>query len=301
MQHSRTLAATTIAVIIFGWVALLSPNGLSQSTLSGEAANPFREFFDRLATAQGVGAGRGEAAYMKLVESLGTMAPGEIAAGIPIIDGQLDDSAEPEDRLAKADAANLLMFISWRPDGPELLASQMDRLKSMLTDPSHTFSGPAALALQHIGIRQPEAVWPILESALKAPETNNATGIGPSIAIILLRMGPHGDDVTEHVAQYMRRPDLTDSQLISTIIGIDSSPVIPDLLTAELIRCLDRPNEHVKSRALVGIARSSPSAKDAARARVQRMTNDPRETAHIRRLAAEALEGQITEDPDTDK
>jgi hypothetical protein len=112
-------------------------------------------------------------------------------------------------------------------------------------------------------------------------------------------MGPHDDDVTARVVQYMRRPDLTDKQLIDTIIGINSSPVIPDALTAELVRCLDRPNEHIKSRALVGIARSSPSAKDAAQTRVQKMANDPRETEHIRRLAAEALKGPITEDPDS--
>jgi hypothetical protein len=39
----------------------------------------------------------------------------------------------------------------------------------------------------------------------------------------------------------------------------------------------------------------------AARTRLQKMANDPRETAHVRRIAAEALEGQITENPDIDK
>ncbi len=301
MQSSRVQMAVKILLVVCTGIVFSSVNAASQAASSAQSSNPFEAFFNGIATAQGVGGGRGEAGYLKLMDSIGAMTPSEIAAGLPVIDRQIDNTAEPQDRLAKFDAANLLMSISLRPDGPALLQTELDRLASMLNDPSHFLSGQAAMALQHIGYNRPTEVWPILEAALKNPEINNKTGPGPAIAIILLRMGPHGDDVTEHVAQYMRRSDLTDNELLDTIIGINSSPVIPYALTAELVRCLDRHNEHIKSRALVGIARSSPAARATARARVEKIVSDRRETAHIRRIAAEALEGEITGNPDIDK
>ena len=188
MPSLRTLAAAQIVFVVCSGIAPTSLTVSSQSTPSSQTANAFEEFFSKLATAQGVGGSRGEAAYVKLMDSLGTMTPAEIAAGIPVIDRQIDSTTEPEDRLAKADAANLLMLISWRPDGPELLASQIGRLTSMLNDPAHLLSGPAAMALQHLGDREPDVVIPILEAALKAPEVNNKTRVGPGIAVILLRM-----------------------------------------------------------------------------------------------------------------
>ncbi len=278
---------------------LPSPRTSSQST-SGQTQNSFQDFFSQLATASGVGGSRGETSYVKLMDSIPTMSPEEIAAGIPVIDRQIDNTAQPEDRLAKADAANLLLFISWRTDGAKLLASEMDRLTSMLNDPSHLMSGPATLTLMSISESRPDLAIPILEAALKHPEVNNATSVGPGIALALFKIAPTNKQAVNDIVQYMRRPDLTDNQLIRTIVGMDSGPVLPDALTAQLVRCLDRPNEYVKIRALVGISRrSSPPGKDAARTRIQEMANDPRETAHVRRLAAEALEGPITEDPDT--
>jgi hypothetical protein len=301
MPRSRTLITVQIILAVYSGFTFSPSCTFSQPTPSAQTSNPFEVFFNSLAAMQGSGGGSGETGYIKLMDSVGAMAPAEIAAGIPIIDQQIDNKVEPQNRLAKFDAANLLVVISQRPDGPELLAPQINRLASMLNDPSHLLSGPALMTLKGIGRSRPDVVWPILEAALKAPEVNNATGLGPGIAITLLRTGPHGDDVTEHVAQYMRRSDLTDNQLLATIIGINNSPIIPDALTTELVRCLDRPNEHIKSRALVGIARSSPSAMGAIRMRVQKMANDPRETPHIRRIAAEALQGEITENPDIDK
>ncbi len=299
MQPSKRLAAKMVIVLLMG-IALPLSSGLSQTKPSGEASNQFEVFFKNLAAAQGGGNSRGETSYMELVDSLGTMTPAEVSAGIPVIDHQLDDTTEPQD-LAKADAAMLLMFISWRPDGAQLLATQIDRLASMLNDPQHLLSGPAVTALQHIGGSRPDAVVPILESALKAPEANRPGGVGPGIATILLRMGPPSNQVVDDIVQYMRRTDLTETQLINTIVGIDSTRTIPDGIAAELVRCLDRPNEHIKSRARVGISRSSSTAKDAARARLQTMANDPNESAHARRLAAVALEGEITENPEGDK
>lgn len=87
------------------------------------------------------------------------------------------------------------------------------------------------------------------------------------------------------------------NQLVDTLVGIDSSPFIPRAITVELVHDLERPNVNVKSRALIGIAHSDPTAKDAARSRVQKMAADPGETAHVRQLAAETIMGKITENP----
>ena len=292
--------AVQIVFFVFCSIAVVRMHASSLPSVP-EESNPFIVFFNQLATAQGVGGSRGEAAYIRLTNSLEVMTSAEIAAGIPVIDYQLDNTGEPEDRLAKYDAANLLMFISWRSDGATLLASQIDRLTSMLNDPSHFLSGQAAIALQHIGISRPDLVIPILEAALKITEANNTTGVGPGIAVILLRMTHPSERISQDIVQYMNRTDLTDDQLLSTVIGIDSSPIIPDVLTAELVRCLDRPNEHIKTRALIGIAKSNPTARSVAQRRIQSLANDPRETSHVRRLAAEALKGEITEDPDSGK
>ena len=295
MRQVNVLAIAVI--VIFGASSLFSSRASCQSSRTG-TANPFDIFFSELATAQGVGGSRGEASYIKLMNSIGAMTPAEISAGLPVIDQQVDSTAEPGDRLAKADAANLLMFISWRPDGAELLATQMDRLTSMLNAPSHLLSGAAVSALQHIGLTRPDVALPILESALDAPEVNNSTSVGPGISTTLLQIAPSNMEALSSIERYMRRSDLNDSQLIRILVGIDSRPSIPDVLAAELIRCLDRPNSEVKSRALVGIAKSSPAAKDAARSRIQRLETDSSESAHIKRLATEALQGTITDNPD---
>jgi len=170
----------------------------------------------------------------------------------------------------------------------------------MLNNSSHVLSGPALMALSNIARRQPETVVIIFEGALKEPGVNNSTGIGPGIATTLLRMTPANNDAVNAVAQYMRRPDLTDTQLINAIIGITSSPVIPNALAAEFVRCLDRPNDRVKIRSLIGLTgiKTSQSARDLARARIQKMSSDPTETEHVRRIAAEALIGRVNEDPE---
>jgi hypothetical protein len=301
MPRSRLLMRVLFFVVAYGELTFSSASAFPQLTSSVQSSNLFEDYFKVLAVEQDFGSDRSWDAYEKIAKSIGTMTPVEITKGISVIDQQIDNTSEGQRPWTKAQAVYLLGIIGRRPDGPELLALQMDRLAAMLNNPSHLLSAQAVMVLQAIGYRRPDVVWPILEAALEAPEVNNTTGIGPGIAVILLRMGPHGDDVTKHVAQYMRRPDLTEQQLLSTIIGIDSSSFIGDILATELVRSLDFPSEHVKNRALVGLSRSSPSAMDVARARVQKMANDPRETAHIRRLAAAALEGEITEAPDTDK
>ena len=286
----------TLIGLLASSVMLFAPNASSQSVSLAEQ-NPFAEFFNSLATTPGVGGSRGETAYLKLAGSLETITPAEIAAGLPILDQQIGDAALPENRLAKFDAANLLVFLTFRSDIPDLLASQMTLLTTMLNDPAHFLSGQAATALQHIGSRQPKVVVPILVAALKNPDVNNRTGVGPGIAVILLRMAPHDGQVAKEIVKYMRRPDLTDNQLIDTLVGIDSSPYIPDAITSELARDLDRQNQDVKDRALAGIVNSSPAAQQAARTRVEGMKNDPTETAHFRRLAAGVLLGKFAECP----
>lgn len=285
-----------LAALIFLVICTSLPM-VSQSKVPGQDSDPFEDFFQNTA----FGNHTYDTAFMKLVDSVGTMPPAEITNGIAAIDGQLDNTTKPENSPARACAALLLMYISWRPDGAELLASQMGRLTSMLNEPSHLRSSPAAQAFQHIGITRSTVVAPILEAALKQPEVNNATSVGPGIAVILLRMVPHDDEATQDIVEYMRRADLTDNQLISTIVGIESSPVKPDSLIGEVVRCLDRPDEHVKIRALMTIYQSSPSAREAARTRIQKMANDPNETARIGRLAAEVLDGNVTENPEISK
>ncbi len=270
-------------------LALTSARAFLPQSASGEGVNSFAEYFTEVAASQNPASSGREPAYEKLLASIERMKQSELIAGISIIDNQIDKAAQPDNLWATADALGLLRAIAFRPDGPELLASQSNRLSVMLNDPSHQLSALALSVFQMIGYKQPDSVWPILEAALDNPEVNNKSSIGPGIATILLFMGPHGDAVTEHVVQYMHRTDLTDSQLAETIEGINRSPVIPAILTIELVRSLDRPNDQVKTLALAGIARSTPAAREATRTRVQKMANDPNETSRIRQMAAKAL------------
>ena len=286
------------SLIVCAGLGLTPLSGVSQSVPSSQGTPSFQSYFDSLATAPGVGGSRGEAGYLKLTDAIPTMTPSEISWGLRIIDRQIDGQATPHDNLAIASAAFMLWVVSTRQDGPDLLADETARLTSMLNDPSYFLSGSALLALSNIARRQPGAVVTIFEGALKEPEVNNSTGVGPGIATTLVRMSPSNEGAVTEVAKYMRRPDLTDKNLIDTIIGITNSPVIPDVLASEFVRCLDRPNDRVKIRALIGISKSSQSARDLARARIQRMSSDPAETEHVKRIAAEALEGRVTEDPE---
>jgi hypothetical protein len=286
------------SLIVCAGLGLTPLSGVSQSVPPSQGTPSFQAYFDSLAAAPGVGGRRGEAAYIKLIDAIPTMAPSEISSGLRIIDLQIDGQATPQDNIATANAAVMLGLVSMRQDGPSLLADETGRLASMLNNPSHLLSGPALMALMNIGRRQPEAVLLILEDALRRSDVNNSTGVGPGIAATLERMAPTNREAVKEVAQYMRRPDLTDTQLIGTIIGITSGPAIPDVLAAEFVRCLDRPNDRVKTRALIGISKSSQSARDLARARIQRMSSDPAETEQVKRIAAEALEGRVTEDPE---
>jgi hypothetical protein len=298
MRHPRILFRA-LAVFTFSTaLTALSTTALSRQSVASKNDNPFEAYFNRLAaTPDDAGTASVEVDLEKLQESIGTMTQSEIAVGISVIDRQIDNTSEHQNPWAKRHAVWLLSFIAGRPDGADLLASQIDRLTLMLNDPAHQLTNAAVLALQAISFRQPAVVCPIFEAALDDPNVNNATGIGPVIAVMLLRMVPHDDDVMQHVVKYMRRSDLTETQLLSLIMGINGGTAIPDIFATELVRCLDVPNEHIKSRALVGLARSSPAAKKAAQARIQKMANDPKETAHVRKIAADALKGEITYDP----
>lgn len=262
-----------------------------------QTSGPFEEYFQVLSDEKDFGSDRSWQALERLEAAVPKMTAPDVRHGIEVIDAVLDSTDPSQKPWTKLQATLLLRPIAFRDDGPELLSSQLARLESMLNDPAHLLSAQALLVLQTIGYRRPPLIWPILEAALRGSEVNNRTGVGPGIATILLFMGPHGDDVTEHVAEYMRRPDITDDQLSTTILGINNSPVIPALLTGELVRCLDRPNEQVKTHALEGIARSTPEAKAAARVRLQKMANDSQETPNVRRMAADVLEKQAIETP----
>jgi hypothetical protein len=267
---------------------------------SPSTSNPFVDYFYG-ANAKDIGTDKGYPAYEALMRATQTMAPTEIAAGLAVIDSKIDaNMSDPQDYSAKGEAVSLLGYIGSRPDGPELLATQMDRLAFLLNEPTHRFTPASFAALQMIGYRRPQLVVPILKDALKNPEANNKTGPGSGVSALLLRLAPNDQDVAERVVQYMQRKDMTDDHLLDTIVGIDNSP-IPDAIAAELVRCLDRPNDIIKGRALVGLSKSSPAAKEAARRRIQDMANDPRETTHIRSLAAEVPEGKIVGNPDVDQ
>jgi hypothetical protein len=129
------------------------------------------------------------------------------------------------------------------------------------------------------------------------PHHPGVIGVAPELAGILLYMRLPGDEVVNQVAQYLRRSELADDELLYTIRCIDQLPVIPDVLTAELVRSLDRPNEQIKIQALIGIAKGNPSAKAAARTRMEKIANDPTETTKVRVIAAEALKGNVAENP----
>jgi hypothetical protein len=141
MPRSRTLTTAQILFAVCIGLNVSSSRAFSQQTSFTHSSNPFEDYFNALAAVQSTGVSGTEAAYDKLVDSLATMTPPEIAAGISVIDRQLDNTTEPQNPWAKPKAAVMLTFISCRPDGAELLASQMDRLASMLNDPTHLLSG----------------------------------------------------------------------------------------------------------------------------------------------------------------
>jgi hypothetical protein len=153
-----------VLIVLLAYVALAQPQELSGLT---SRQNPIEDFFNDLATAHDDGENWANAAYGKLTGSIRAMTPTQIAAGIPIIDRQLDNTAESADRQAKEYAANLFIFIGERPDGLELLTSQIDRLASMLIDdPYHSLDGVAVTALQTVYRDRPDLLVPIFEAPL---------------------------------------------------------------------------------------------------------------------------------------
>ncbi len=297
MRVLRCLIFTRRVLLSVGCILSVSWGALSQTSSGQQLSNGFVKFFRELPKASGSGGSRGEAAFEALESSIRTLTPAQVAAGLLVINSELDSTVQPEDRLAKADAALLLVDISTRPDGTALLQPEINRLATMLKEPSHFLSGPAILAFQPLRITEPDVVRSIFEEALTSPGMGSLGSPGPGIVGTLVEIAPMNEETVGAVVGYMRRPDLDQHQLIATIMSVNSSPTIPSALTAEFVRCLDNPSQYVKSRALVGIARSSPAARGAARTRVQRMANDISETPHVRRLAAEALQGEITESP----
>lgn len=304
-RHLRSLVCLAALFAGISSIHARSPNSTSgigalplQSTTSDQ--NPIEDFFSALASGRFVGEYADNTAFGKLTVAIAAMTPAQIAMGIPVIDRVLDNTVESADQpefsrhYAKDYAASLFTFIGRRPDGRELLASQIDRLASMLNDPY--FNSSAANALETIYRDQPELLVPIFEAPLRAPEVAHPGGIGiaPVLAALLLYMHLRGDEAINEVARYIGRPELADDELLYTIKAIDQLQVIPDKLTPQLVRSLDRPNEQIKIQALIGIAKSNPSAKDLARTRMEKMANDAAETADVRRLAARALVGEIT-------
>ena len=71
--------------------------------------------------------------------------------GIAAIDRQLDGTARPQNFDIREHAAGMLIFIGQRPDGPELLRSQIDRLTSMAHDSSEPLADTAGTVLFTIG------------------------------------------------------------------------------------------------------------------------------------------------------
>ncbi len=297
MQRST---APKIARTVFACFCLCTyVAAAAQTTMPSEGSTSFEEYFKLLTAERNFD--KSFPKFEALVQSTQTMTTAELVQGLAVIDRKIDaEPSEPNDYYLKNQAVFLLGYIGARPDISELIATQMGRLASMLIDPSHRFTPPAFHALQLIGYRYPQLVIPILEDALENPEANNKTGPGSGVSALLLRLAPRDQDAAARVVLYMHRPDMTDEHLLDTIVGIDSGP-IPDAVAAELVRCLDRPNDLIKSHALIGISKSSPAAKEAAKSRIELMASDAHETAHIKHLAQIALAGKIAGNPNADQ
>jgi hypothetical protein len=298
MSDPCTLKKLRVYLLVCIGLGLATLSGVSQPVPSSQGPPSFQGYFNSLSNAPRVRGSKDEADYLNLIDAIATMSPSEISLGLPVLDRRIDNHLAPTDSRARYNAAMMLYAVSARPDGSDLLALETTRLASMLNDPGHLLSGPALMTLTNIGIRRTNTIVPILADSLKRPDVNNSTGVGPGIATALERMAPNSGEALGEIAQYMRRPDLTDKNLIDTIIGITSGPAIPDVLAAEFVRCLDRPNDRIKERALIGLSKSSRGARDLARPRIQRMSSDSAETEQVKHIATEALEGRVTEDPE---
>ena len=118
MPRSRTLMTAQVLLVVLGGFSFSSQYAISQQAPFTLTSNRFEDYFNALATTQGAGTSRSEAALESLAESIGSMTPAEIAAGVSTIDRQIDNTAEDQNPWAKPQAAFLLKIIAGRSDGP---------------------------------------------------------------------------------------------------------------------------------------------------------------------------------------
>lgn len=269
---------------------LLIATSLQWREAYSQASNAFTTYFNKTSS-QGQAYSKQQAEEEeRLLELIPTMSEDEVSVGIAAIDQKLDEASDPnKPSNQKEAAAYWFRWIASRPDGWKLLSSQLSRLTAMMKGPNELFGLYALQTFQMLSMWQPNAVKEILEDALQDPAINKSAVGGAGVATFLLWTGRDHDETTAHVVEYMQRPELTDTQMVNVIRGITQTGYMTPGLINELIRNLDRKDDLVKASALALIEKGGAPAREAAQSRLQRMANDPKESAAIRQSATSIL------------
>ena len=223
---------------------------------------------------------------LKVVDQIPGTAPKEISNAMPDIMAAL----VYQDDNVKSDALLALFAVAQRADSAALLKNHVDVIGRDLLNATTTKPETRAGEIVILGMLKPSPppeVVPIFLTFLKRTDAD-AQAQGSGVIFELVRIAPENPEVISALRDFLSRP-LDSKSKRETLVAVGNSRMKDGQIIAMIITSLDDPDESVRITAIQVLPGVGQPALQQAEPALQRLANDPKQSANVRDAAKQAL------------
>lgn len=255
----------------------------AQSHRDVRAAPTLREFFRELVENYRPSLLPNHEDLLKVTDQVAGARPEDISGALPAIFTAL---AHQDDDV-KIYAASALFAISRRFDSADLLRGHINAIGRLLDVSDPRLQATPPLIFASLKPTPPPEVLPLLVAFLRRTDRDPQAQGGA--VFTLVRLAPEKQEVVTAIQKFLSRP-LDTGTRIGTLNALGTPRVKDARLINSVIASLDDSDQGVRVTAIRVLARIGHQALLSARPALQRLADDARQPAEVRREAAEALQ-----------
>jgi Lipoprotein amino terminal region len=247
-----------------------------------QATSTLQEFFQRLVDHYSPGSLPKFDELMRVEEQIAGLHSEEVTKALPVVFTALGR----QDVEVKIYASSAIFAVSLRPDSALLLRKYVTAISDLLNESDPRLQAISTLIFLNMKPKPLAESLPSLVNFLRRTDRDqDAQG---SAVFALVRIAPENPEVLSAIQQFLAR-DLDYKSRIGVLNAL-GSPGFKDVrIVSVVIAEMDDSDQGMRITAIQSITRMGKDAVRQARPTLQRLSEDPKQTAEVRAAAAGAL------------